>query len=100
MSLGHNIIAFAQTTLRRQGIVVGFYSEAALQKLCFDVALDLLKRHSGIVWDPGRFAGLLRGGDDDCGRVLFGSRAPLQTKSAGLPGITRQRVGLPLKIFD
>jgi len=26
----------------------------------FDVALDLLKRHSGIVWDPGRFAGLLR----------------------------------------
>jgi hypothetical protein len=28
-----------------------------------DVALDLLKRHSGIVWDPGRFAGLLRGGD-------------------------------------
>ena len=28
-----------------------------------DVALDLLKRHSGIVWGPGRFAGLLRGGD-------------------------------------
>ena len=28
----------------------------------FDGALDLLKRHSGIVWDPGRFAGLLRGG--------------------------------------
>jgi hypothetical protein len=25
--------------------------------------LDLLKRHSGIVWDPGRFAGLLGGGD-------------------------------------
>ena len=29
----------------------------------FDVALYLLKRHSGIVWGPGRFAGLLRGGD-------------------------------------
>jgi hypothetical protein len=30
-----------------------------------DVALDLLKRHSGIAtsWDPGRFAVLLRGGD-------------------------------------
>ena len=27
-----------------------------------DGALDLLKRHSGIVWGPGRFAGLLRGG--------------------------------------
>ena len=26
-----------------------------------DGALDLLKRHSGIVWGPGRFAGLLRG---------------------------------------
>jgi len=25
--------------------------------------LYLLKRHSGIVWGPGRFAGLLRGGD-------------------------------------
>jgi len=28
-----------------------------------DVALNLLKRHSGIVWDPGRSAGLLRGGN-------------------------------------
>jgi hypothetical protein len=28
-----------------------------------DVALDLLKRRSGIVWGPGRFAVLLRGGD-------------------------------------
>jgi len=28
-----------------------------------DVVLDLLKRHLDIVWDPGRFAGLLRGGD-------------------------------------
>jgi len=26
-----------------------------------DVALYLLKRHSGIVWGPGRFAGLLHG---------------------------------------
>jgi len=34
-----------------------------LRLLNFDVALDLLKRHSGIVWGPGRFAGLLRGGD-------------------------------------
>ena len=32
-------------------------------KNTFDVALYLLKRHSGIVWGPGRFAGLLRGGD-------------------------------------
>jgi hypothetical protein len=34
---------------------------------------------------------------------LSGSRGagvPLQTKSAGLPGITRQRVDFPLKIFD
>jgi len=33
--------------------------------LFFDVVLYLLKRHSGIVWDPGLFAGLLRqcGGD-------------------------------------
>ena len=28
-----------------------------------DVALDLLKRNSGIGWDPGRFAVLLRGGN-------------------------------------
>jgi len=28
-----------------------------------DVALDLLKRHSGIVWGPGLLAGLLFGGD-------------------------------------
>ncbi len=30
----------------------------------FDVALDLLKRHLGIVWDPGRFRGIAprRGG--------------------------------------
>jgi len=34
------------------------------------------------------------------GTVLEGRGPPLQTKSAGLPGITRQRVGLPLKIFD
>jgi len=27
-----------------------------------DGALDLLKRHSGIILGPGRFAGLLRGG--------------------------------------
>jgi len=26
-------------------------------------AVDLLKRHSGIFWDPGRFAGFLRGED-------------------------------------
>jgi hypothetical protein len=31
--------------------------------------------------------------------VLEGRGFPLQTKSAGLPGITRQRVGLPLKIL-
>ena len=29
----------------------------------FDVALDLLKRHSGKAGDPRRFAGSLRGGD-------------------------------------
>jgi len=34
------------------------------------------------------------------GAVLEGRGPPLQPKSAGLPGITRQRVGLPLKIFD
>jgi hypothetical protein len=33
------------------------------------------------------------------GAVLEGRGRPLQSKSAGLPGITRQRVGLPLKIF-
>ena len=40
------------------------------ERVFLDVALDflmlpsdLLKRYSGIVWDPGR----------DCGRVLFGS---------------------------
>jgi len=33
-------------------------------------------------------------------RVLEGRGRPLQPKSAGLPGITRQRVGLPLKIFQ
>jgi hypothetical protein len=27
-------------------------------RLVCDVALDLLKRHSGIVWDPGRFRGI------------------------------------------
>ena len=26
----------------------------------WDVALDLFKRHSGILWGPGRYAGLLR----------------------------------------
>ena len=34
------------------------------------------------------------------GAVLEGWGSPLQTKSAGLPGIMRQRVGLPLKIFQ
>jgi len=33
------------------------------------------------------------------GAVLEGRGRPFQPKSAGLPGITRQRVGLPLKIF-
>ena len=33
------------------------------------------------------------------GAVLEGRGRPLQPKSTGLPGITRQRVGLPLKIF-
>jgi hypothetical protein len=33
-----------------------------LRHFRFDGALDLLNRHSGIVWGPGRFAGLLRGG--------------------------------------
>jgi len=33
------------------------------------------------------------------GAVLEGRGRPLQPKSAGLPGIMRQRVGLPLKIF-
>jgi len=32
------------------------------------------------------------------GAVLEGRGLPLQPKSAGLPGITRQRVGLPLKM--
>jgi hypothetical protein len=27
----------------------------------FDGTVDLLKRHSGLVWGPARFAGLLRG---------------------------------------
>ena len=34
------------------------------------------------------------------GAVLEGRAPPFQPKSAGMPGITRQRVGLPLKIFD
>jgi len=34
------------------------------------------------------------------GAVLEGRGPPLQPKSAGLPGTTRQRVGLPLQIFD
>ena len=33
------------------------------------------------------------------GAVLEGRGRSLQPKRAGLPGITRQRVGLPLKIF-
>ena len=33
------------------------------RKTFFTGAVDLLKRHSGIVWHPGRFAGLLHGGD-------------------------------------
>ena len=39
------------------------YSHGPIRKFFFDVALDLLKRDSDIVWDPGRFVGLLRGGD-------------------------------------
>ena len=38
-----------------------------------DGALDLLKRHSGIVWDPGRFAGLLHGGHREMGGVMIGT---------------------------
>jgi len=42
-------------------------------KYC-DVALDLLKRHSGMVWDPGRFRGIAprRGREEvaePCGRT-------------------------------
>jgi len=44
-------------------MVGGFYSDFFWHILFIDVALYLLKRHSGIVWGPGRFAGLLHGGD-------------------------------------
>jgi len=39
------------------------YIQHVYNEEIFDVALYLLKRHSGIVWDPGRFAELLRRGD-------------------------------------
>ena len=47
---------------------------ACKKKKFFDVALDLLKRHSGIVWDPGRFRGIAerRGREEvgePCGRT-------------------------------
>jgi len=61
----------------------------ALQEIFWsqDVALDLLKRHSGIVWDPGRFRGIAprRGREEvgePCGRTHLGL-TPLQC--LGLP---------------
>ena len=43
-------------------VVDGLYLVNAAGTI-FDGALDLLKQYSGMVWDPGRFAVLLRGGD-------------------------------------
>jgi hypothetical protein len=69
----------AQTTLPKDAgcggflIVGGLYSVTALrgndqvytkQRLKLGGALDLLKRHSGRVWSPGRFAGF-----EDCSAV-------------------------------
>ena len=53
----------------------GSQSCESLHLSWLDVALDLLKRHSGMVWDPGRFRGIAprRGCEDiwePCGRTL------------------------------
>ena len=57
----------------------------------FDVALDLLKRYSGIVWDPGRFAVLLRGGDV---RRLGWAHPPPDSRP-GMPGAIQLTVKSP-----
>ena len=50
------------TALRKMGAEVKVYAKhqdlTQASKLRGDVALDLLKRHSGIVWDPRRFRGI------------------------------------------
>ena len=86
----------------------------------FDVALDLLKRHSGIVWDPGRFRGialdvgldlLIVGGlysaksqsmitRPGCGcmwlHVVFGVVVPALGETTIPCGVTRQGTRVPL----
>ncbi len=57
----------------------GWIARSCLPKPFFDVALDLLKRYSGIVWDPSRFAVLLRGGDVRRLRSPVGTPCPRLT---------------------
>ena len=60
----------------------------------FDVALDLLKRHSGIVWDPGRFRGIApRRGREEVGEPCGRTRP--NPHALAMPGATQLTVKSP-----
>ena len=60
----------------------------------FDVALDLLKRHSGIVWDPGRFRGIApRRGREEVGEPCGRTRP--KPHALAMPGATQLTVKSP-----
>ena len=62
--------------------------------LLFDVALDLLKRHSGIVWDPGRFRGIApRRGREEVGEPCGRTRP--NPHALAMPGATQLTVKSP-----
>ena len=57
----------------------------------FDVAVDLLKRHSGIVWDPGRFRGIApRRGREEVGEPCGRTRP--NPHALAMPGATQLTV--------
>ena len=60
----------------------------------FDVALDLLKRHSGIVWGPGWFRGIApRRGREEVGEPCGRTRP--KPHALAMPGATQLTVKSP-----
>ena len=68
--------------------------EIPLYYVFFDVALDLLKRQSGIVWDPGRSRGIApRRGREEVGEPCGRSRP--NPHALAMPGATQLTVKSP-----
>jgi hypothetical protein len=69
-------------------------SKSAVPRKIFDVAsVDLLMQNSGIVWGPGRFAGLLHGGV--VRRLGSPAAHPPSASRPGVPGAAQLTVKSP-----